>query len=55
MNFFAFVLVLAAGIIGAILVLQNWKQNLVGWALVCLSVGVIIQDVFVKWSHSVHQ
>jgi hypothetical protein len=53
MNFVAFVLVLAAGIIAAILVFQNWKENLLAWAVLCLSIGVIIQEVFITWSHSI--
>lgn len=55
MNLVAFILVLVAAILGAVIVIQtNWK-SLVGWALVALSVGVIIQEVFIKWSHTVHQ
>lgn len=58
MNFLAFVLVLAAGIIGAIVVVMDWRTKgtafLLGLAVALLSVGVIVQDVFIKWSHTIH-
>lgn len=53
MNFVAFVLVLAAGVIGAIDVLSSQWKSLVGWALIALSAGILI-DLCTSWSHTVH-
>lgn len=54
MNFVAFVLVVAAGVIGAIeVVTSNWK-SLTGWALITLAAGVLIQEVATSWSHTIH-
>lgn len=55
MNLLAFLLVALAGVIGVVIIIQTGWRNLVGWAIVALSVGVIIQEVFIKWSHAVHQ
>lgn len=55
MNLLAFILVLVAGILGVVIIIQSGWKSLVGWALVALSAGVIVQEVFIKWSHSVHQ
>jgi hypothetical protein len=55
MNLLAFVVVLAAGILGVVILATTTWKNLVGWAITLLSVGVIIQEVLTKWSHSVHQ
>lgn len=54
MNLLAFILVLIGGALGvAIIVTTGWR-NLVGWALVAISAGVIFQEVFVHWSKTVH-
>jgi Na+/proline symporter len=60
MNLLAFILVLAAGILGAIVAFLNWKEKgsagfLLGLAVGLLSAGVIVNEVLTKWSHSVHQ
>lgn len=54
MNLLAFILVLVAGVFGLVTVIQSGWKSLVGWALVALSVGVIVQEVFIDWSHTVH-
>jgi hypothetical protein len=53
MNLLAFVLVVVAGVIGAVEVFSSAWKSLVGWALVALSVGIIV-DLCTTWSHSVH-
>lgn len=60
MNLLAFILVLAAGVIGAIVALLNWREKgtpgfLLGLAVTLLSAGVIVNEVLTKWSHSVRQ
>jgi hypothetical protein len=53
MNLLAFVLVVFAGVIGIFeIVKAEWKSP-TGWALVALSVGLIVQ-LCTSWSHSVH-
>ena len=54
MNLLAFILVLVCGVLGVVTVIQSGFKSLVGWALVAISVGVIVQEVFLDWSHSVH-
>ena len=54
MNLLAFVLVVVCGVIGAIDLFQTSFKSLVGWALVCISVGVLVQEVATTWSHSIH-
>ena len=54
MNLLAFCLVLVGGVLGAVTVVQSGWKSLVGWALVAISVGVIVQEVFIDWSHTVH-
>ena len=59
MNLLAFALVLAAGILGVIVVVMNWPAKasspfLLGLAVALVSAGVIVQDVFVHWSKTVH-
>ena len=54
MNLLAFVLVLAAGLIGAVEVISSGWKSLVGWAFVAVSAGIIFQEVFVDWTHTVH-
>lgn len=58
MNLLAFVLVLAAGIIGGIVMVLTWREKppafLLGLAVALLSLGVIFQCVFVHWSKTVH-
>lgn len=53
MNLLAFVLVLAAGLLGAVTLFQTAFRSLVGWALVALSVGIVVQ-LCTTWSHTVH-
>jgi hypothetical protein len=54
MNILAFILVVIGGALGVAILVQTGIKSLVGWALVAISVGVIIQEVFIHWSHSVH-
>ncbi len=57
MNFLAFALVLAAGIIGVVYaILSGWKTlpALPGWAIGALAAGVIIQETLLEWSHTIH-
>lgn len=59
MNLLAFILVLAAGVIGGIVVAISWKEKgsagfLLGLAMALLSAGVIVNGVLLDWSHSVH-
>ena len=54
MNLLAFVLVLVGGVFGAAVVVTSAWKSLVGWALVLISTGVIVQDVFIHWSRTVH-
>lgn len=53
MNLLAFVLVVFAGVVGAIEVFRSAWKSLVGWALVALSVGLVVQ-LCLDWSHTVH-
>lgn len=59
MNLLAFVLVLAAGLLAAV---ACWllrgrpiPERLTAVAVVALAAGVIVNDVFTRWSHTVHQ
>ena len=59
MNLLAFVLVLAAAIIGVIVAGMAWQPKawptfLLGLGLALCSVGVIVQDIFIHWSRTVH-
>lgn len=54
MNLLAFILVVVGGVFGVVTVVQSGWKSLVGWALVLISVGVIVQEVFIDWSHTVH-
>lgn len=59
MNFVAFVLVLAAMILGIIVAVIARKEPsstsfLLGVAMALVAAGVVVQDVFVKWSHTIH-
>lgn len=59
MNLLAFVFVLAAMILGIIVVVMTWAskasaQFLLGVGLALVSAGVIVQDVFIHWTHPVH-
>jgi hypothetical protein len=54
MNLLAFVVVLAALVLGIVILFQTGIKNLIGWAIVLVSAGVIIQEVLTKWSHGVH-
>ncbi len=54
MNLLAFVLVLAALVLGIVILFQTGIKNLVGWAIVLCSAGVILNEVFITWSHTVH-
>jgi hypothetical protein len=53
MNILAFVLVVFAGVIGIIEVVQSAWKSLVGYALIALSLGLIVQ-LCTTWSHTVH-
>lgn len=53
MNLIAFALVLAAGILGLVDTAQHAWRSLVGWALVALSTGIII-DLCTHLSRTVH-
>jgi hypothetical protein len=53
MNLLAFLLVVVAGVLGAVSLFQTAFRSLVGWALVALSVGIII-DLCTTLSHTVH-
>ena len=53
MNFLAFILVVFAGVVGLIQVVQSKAKDFVGWALLALSVGLIVQ-LCTTWSHSIH-
>jgi hypothetical protein len=53
MNFVSFILVLFAGVIGVVEVFTSAWKSLVGWALIALSVGIIV-DLCTTWSHTIH-
>jgi len=53
MNFIAFLLVAFALVVGVILIVQNWR-SLLGWAVAALSAGVLVQETFTHWSHTIH-
>lgn len=53
MNFVAFVLILFAGVVGVIEIVQSQWKSLNGWALLALSVGLIVQ-LCTTWSHTIH-
>lgn len=54
MNLLAFLLVALGLVLGIAIIITTGWWNLVGWALVAISAGVIIQEVFITWSHTVH-
>lgn len=54
MNLLACIFVILGGALGIAILVQTGIKSLVGWALVALSVGILIQEVLTKWSHSVH-
>ena len=54
MNLLAFILVLAGGLFGVAIIVQTGWRNLVGWALVLIAAGVLVQEVFTTWSKTVH-
>jgi hypothetical protein len=52
MNWFAIFLVVIALVLGGIVVFQTRARSLLGWAVVALAVGIIV-DLATKWAHTV--
>lgn len=53
MNFLSFILVVFAGVVGIIDVVQSRLKSFVGWAFIALSVALIVQ-LCTTWSHTIH-
>jgi len=53
MNLLSFVLIVFAGVVGAVEVIQSDWKSLTGWAFIAVAVGVVVQ-LCTTWSHTIH-
>lgn len=54
MNLVAFLFVAIGLALGVAILVTTTIKNLVGWAVIAIAAGVILNSVFITWSHSVH-